>query len=145
MRLCRARSLLPRDMVGSLPRSASQPNPLLVPKSCHPGTHQTEVCDQWKLKIPGPWLSSTTDLSYFQQICQCSDVTTTKSSLPPTDTSLIRNCAEVVQIQCVSCFVGEKIKRLKSSACFGWFIVLFITRTPQRILQIPDIKNQQRV
>lgn len=55
-----------------------------------------EACDPWKLKIPGPWLSSATDLFPFQQICQLSAVKIKKNSLTPTDTFLIRTYAEVV-------------------------------------------------
>lgn len=68
-----------------------------------------------------------------------------KTSLIPTDISLVRSRAEVVQTQCEVALLGKKIiKRIKGSACFGWFVVLFITPTPQRILQISDIKKQQR-
>lgn len=88
-----------------------------------------------RMKIPGSWLSSTTDLFPFQQICRHSDVMMRKTSLTCTDTSPYRSCAEIVRTKCISCFVGEKIiKRIKGSACFGWFIVLFISPTPQRIL-----------
>lgn len=83
---------------GPFAGSASPAQSIACPQilsSWHPQKY--EACDLWKLKIPGPWLSGTTDLFPFQQTCQLSAVKIKKTSLTPTDTFLIRSYAEVVQ------------------------------------------------